>query len=112
MAMDGNDTELVPTEAAFPVEGLSIVRNHPPGANVTSRRVNRAGRCGRRGTCQAPICSADHFDQHDNRLLNNSETAHRSSSRVEEVEAIMNSHYGNEMRRLETEAARTTCRQK
>ena len=35
-----------------------------------------------------------------------SETAHRT--RVEEVEALMNSEYSHEMRRVEVEAARTT----
>ena len=125
--MDGIDTELVLSEEAFrsmdckwpiyaniPFGGQNhppvSMQNLPPGANVTLRRVNPAGVADRElarlqfaqqinsisMTTGRPISVVEQL----------AETAHRT--RVEEVEAIMSSHYSNEMRRIEIEATCTT----
>ena len=55
--MDGSDTELIPSEEAFPLNGSQVanfpvggpnnppveMQNLPPGTNVRLRRVNQAG---------------------------------------------------------------------
>ena len=128
--MDGGDadTELVPSEQAFPLDGLQIanipvagqnippvpMQNLPPNTNVTLRRVNQAG------VADGEL-SRLQFAQQINTISMTTGTpiavveqlagtAHRTKE-VEEVESIMNSRYSNETRRIEdieVEAARTT----
>ena len=128
--MDGSDadTELVPSEQAFPVDGLSIanipmaghsvssmprpnfpqvpMQNLLPNTNAMLQRVNQFGVA---GTELARL----QFAQQINTISMNTgtpiavveqlaETAHRT--RVKEVEATMNSHYSNEIRRIEVGA--------
>ena len=131
--MDGSDadTELVPSEHAFPINGLAIANipiagnsvssmarpnfpqasmpNLPPNTNVTLQRVNQYG------AADTELARLQFARQINTISLNTgtpiaiveqlAETAHRT--RVEEVEATMNSH-SNEIRRIEVDAARTT----
>ena len=132
--MDGSDadTELVPSESSFPIDGLAIanvpvagnsvssmprpnfppvpMHNLPPNINVMLQRINQLG------VADSELAQLQCAQQINTISMNTgtpiavveqlAETAHRT--RVEEVEATMNSHYSNEIRRIEVDAARTT----
>ena len=108
MALVHAPTEEVPIPDNLPLQNAlaTVVPNmHAPGvgANLTMLRTNQYGVAGtelaRTQFAQQINAVSVNTGAPVSVVENLAETAHRT--RIEEVEAIMNSHYSNEVRRLE-----------